>query len=306
MNLQQLYYFKTIAELEHYTKASEALSVNQSSLSHAMQSLERELGVRLFTRNGRNVVLSQYGRMFLPHVTQALGALEDGVAELRHAVDPDTGSVTIACFPSLSEFVPDIIVRYVSETNRVDVRLQTSQEATYYALREQLLAGKVDLVFATEIADPRVGSAPIGEQSFVLLVPKGHRFAQRESVELSELDGESYIAYSKDSQLRRQADQAFRRLGIHPRITAETAQDVMIYGLVAAGHGIAVTPQPLGGAPYNVALVPIRDVPSRKLYLMWNKESYISPAALYFRDFIIEHGAVFDEYQRRTRLEERT
>lgn len=303
MNLQQLYYFKTIAELEHYTKASEALNVNQSSLSHAMQSLEHELNVKLFVRSGRNVVLSQYGKMFLPHVIQALSTLEGGIAELRHAVDPDTGSVTIACFPSLSEFVPDIIVRYVSETNRVDVRLQTSQEATYYALREQLLAGKVDLVFATEINDPRVDSTLIGEQGFVLLVPETHRFAGRESVELSELDGESYIAYSKDSQLRRQADQIFRHLGVHPKITAETAQDVMIYGLVAAGHGIAITPYPLGGAPYNVRLVPISGFDKRKLYLLWNKENYMPPAAAQFRDFVVKKGLVFDEYRRRNHIE---
>ena len=139
MNMKQLKYFKTIAEYEHYTKAAEVLSAHQSSLSHAVRSLEQELSVDLFVRSGRNVVLSQYGKMFLPHVTKALDALEEGVAELRRAIDPDTGIVTISCFPSLSEYVPDIIVRYISETNRVDARFHTSQEATYYTLREQLL-----------------------------------------------------------------------------------------------------------------------------------------------------------------------
>ena len=303
MNLQQLYYFKTIAELEHYTKASEMLSVSQSSLSHAIQSLEQELNVKLFARSGRNVVLTKYGKMFLPYVTQALDTLEGGLSEIKGAVDPNTGLVTIACFPSLSLFVPDIIVRYVSETNRTDIRLQTNQEATYYTLREQLLDGKVDLIFATQIDDPRVGSVPIGEQSFVLLVPKGHRFEQRESVDLKELNGEDFIAYSRDSQLRMQYDAYFRREGIHPRITTETAQDVMIYGLVAAGHGIAVTPWPLGGAPYNVSLVRIRGVHKRSLYLLWNKETYTPPAAAYFRDFIIQRGLVFDEYRMRNHIE---
>ena len=303
MNLQQLYYFKTIAELEHYTKASEALNVNQSSLSHAMQSLEHELNVKLFVRSGRNIVLSQYGKMFLPHVLQALETLDRGVVELRNAIDPETGIVSVACFPSLAQFVPDIIVRYVSETNRVDVRLQTNQEATYYALREQLLDGKVDLVFATEIDDPRIGSTPIGEQSYVLLVPANHRFAERESVDLRELDGENYIAYSKDSQLRHQADRMFRQIGIHPRITTETAQDIMIYGLVAAGHGIAITPWPLGGAPYNVRMITVNGMEKRKLYLLWNKEAYMPPAAAQFRDFIFKNGLVFDEYRQRNHIE---
>ena len=61
MNLQQLYYFKTIAELEHYTKASQQLNISQSSLSHSITDLEKELGVSLFIRQGRNVKLTSCG-----------------------------------------------------------------------------------------------------------------------------------------------------------------------------------------------------------------------------------------------------
>ncbi|MBR3561024.1 MAG: LysR family transcriptional regulator [Oscillospiraceae bacterium] len=303
MNLQHLYYFKTIAELEHFTRAAEVLNVGQPRLSHAMQNLERELNVKLFTQSGRNVVLSPYGQMFLPHVTKALGILDYGVNELQRAVDSAKSVVTIACFPSLAQFLPDIIVRYVSDTDRTDVRLQTNQEATYYTLREQLLGGKVDLVFATEIDDPRIGSAEIGEHSYALLVPQGHRFAERRSVALCELDGEKFIAYSKDTQLRRQFDEYLRGEDIHLHISAESAQDMMIYGLVSAGHGIAVTPWPLGGAPYNVRVIPLEGVHKRKLYLMWNRESLISPAAVYFRDYVVKQGAVFDEYRLRNNIQ---
>lgn len=303
MNLQYLYYFKTIAELEHFTRAAEVLNVGQPRLSHAMQSLERELNVKLFVQSGRNVVLSPYGQMFLPHVTKALGILDHGVNELQRAADSAKSVVTIACFPSLAQFLPDIIVRYVSETNRTDVRLQTNQEATYYTLREQLLVGKVDLVFATEIDDPRVGTAEIGEQSYALLVPQEHRFAERESVDLHELDGETFIAYSKDTQLRRQFDEYLRSEDIRLHISAESAQDIMIYGLVSAGHGIAVTPWPLGGAPYNVRVIPLQGVEKRKLYLMWNKDGFLPPAAAYFRDYVVKQGAVFDEYRLRNNIQ---
>ena len=61
MNLRQLQYFKTIAELEHYTKASEQLNVSQSRLSHAINDLEKELQVTLFVHRGRNVKLSRCG-----------------------------------------------------------------------------------------------------------------------------------------------------------------------------------------------------------------------------------------------------
>lgn len=72
MNLQWLYYFNTIAELEHYTRAAEKLHVSQSNLSHAIKELENELGVQLFERQGRNIKLTKYGEIFQPYVILSL------------------------------------------------------------------------------------------------------------------------------------------------------------------------------------------------------------------------------------------
>lgn len=298
MNLQQLYYFKTIAELEHYTRASEQLSVSQSSLSHAIAGLESELNVKLFTRKGRNVVLTKYGRLLLPYISKSIESLETGISKLNDAISPETGMVSLACFPSLTQFVPEIIVRYISETNRVNVRLLSNQETTYGVLREQLLSGKVDMVFATEIDDERIGSTLIGEHELVLLVPATHRFAQRDCVDLRELDGEDFIGFEHSAQVRGQLDGIFESLQIHPNIRMESGQDVIIYGLVAAGHGVAIVPYPLGGTPYHVRIVRIAGglLPPRRIYLSWNREEYMPPAAEYFRDFIIRQGAVFDEF----------
>ena len=62
MNLYHLRYFVTLAHLEHYTKAAEILAITQPSLSHAIASLEKELGVKLFEKEGRNVVLTKCGQ----------------------------------------------------------------------------------------------------------------------------------------------------------------------------------------------------------------------------------------------------
>lgn len=297
MNLRQLYYFKAIAELEHYTRAAEKLYVSQSSLSHAIQELEDELNVEFFVKRGRNVELTKYGQMFLPYVQKTLETLETGIATLADYINPNTGTVVMAGFPSLAQFAPDIIVRYVSETNRIDVRLQFNQEATYAQLRDELLAGRVDLIFATEVDDSRVAASYIGEHQIVLLVPLGHRLAREDEVDLRELDGEDFISFDTNCQLRDVTDGIFQELNIHPNITMETAQDLIIYGLVAANHGVSIIPYPLGGAPYNTKIVRIaNDIPPRRLYLIWNKEQYLPPAAEYFRDFIIRSGEVFTQF----------
>ena len=235
--------------------------------------------------------------LFLPYVQQTLETLETGIATLSDYINPNTGTVVMAGFPSLAQFAPDIIVRYVSETNRIDVRLQFNQEATYAQLREQLLAGQVDLIFATEVDDPRVATSYIGDHQIVLLVPLGHRLARHDQADLRELDGEDFIAFDTNCQLRGVTDQIFQSLDIHPNITMETAQDLIIYGLVAASHGVSIIPYPLGGAPYNTKIIRIaNDIPPRRLYLQWNKGQYLPPAAEYFRDFIIRSGEVFTQF----------
>ncbi len=301
LRLRQLQYFKAIAEMEHYTRAAESLYVSQSSLSHAIQELESELGAKLFVREGRNIRLTKYGKMFLPYVNECLETLETGVAKLNDCIDPSTGTVVMCGLPSMAYFASYIIVRYVSETGRVNVHLQFNQAPTYSSLKSELLSGRADLVFSTLIDDPNVGCTYIGQHPLVLLVSEDHRLAGRDKVYLRELDGEDFIAFDTNCQIREQTDRIFSEQGIHPRITTETAQDLIIYGLVAANHGVAITPYPLGGAPYNVKIVPIADpIEKRELYLMWNKDQYIPPAAEYFRDHIIKSGLVFHDFLQRS------
>ena len=79
MNLSQLYYFRKLAELEHYGKASEELFITQPSLSNSIGNLEKELGVPLFERVGRNVRLTSYGAEFNEHVCVALSEIDKAI-----------------------------------------------------------------------------------------------------------------------------------------------------------------------------------------------------------------------------------
>lgn len=296
MNLRQLYYFRTIAELEHYTRAAEKLFVSQSNLSHAIQELEEELNVKLFVRKGRNIKLTKYGELFLPYVQKCIEDLEAGISTLKDYINPNSGTVSMVGFPSLTNFVTDIIVQYLSETNRVNVKFHFSQES-FYEIQNQLLTGRADLALGTKIDNPNVECIHLGEHQLALLVPMNHRLAQMESIDLRELDGENFISFDERSQLHHQCKEIFQRLGIHPNVVMETPQDVIVYGLVAANRGVAITPYPLGGTPYNIKVLPIaNDIPKRDLYLMWNKNRYIPPAAEYFRDFLIRSGRVFDQF----------
>lgn len=296
MNLQWLYYFNTIADLEHYTRAAEKLHVSQSNLSHAIKELENELGAELFERRGRNIKLTKYGEIFKPYVEKSLQSLEAGITTLNEYIDPNVGTIVLAGFQSVAQFATDLMVRYQSDTNRLEVQFQYSQEG-WKAIHDKLLDGSADLILATKIEYPQVGYTYIGTHPLVVLVPEGHLLAKEDSVDLRSLADENFIAFDPTGQLRNEVDQYFRELGIYPNIVTETPNDQIIYGLVAARRGVAIVPYPLSGAPYNTKILPIsNDIQQRKLYLQWNKDRYIPPAAKYFRDYIIRSGEVFDQY----------
>ena len=107
MNLSQLYYFRKLAQLEHYTKAAKELYITQPSLSDSISSLEQELGIALFQREGRNIKLTKYGREFYQYVCSALNELEKGIAVAKEKSGAIGGGVVLGCIPpGLGGFIP--------------------------------------------------------------------------------------------------------------------------------------------------------------------------------------------------------
>ena len=83
MNLFYSHYFVTLAHIKHYTKAAEQLCISQPSLSHAIAQLEKELGIPLFEKNGRNTTLTRFGEEFLSCAEHTLSTLDEGITTLH-------------------------------------------------------------------------------------------------------------------------------------------------------------------------------------------------------------------------------
>lgn len=297
MNLQQLYYFKTIAELEHYTKASEKLMVTQSSLSHSINELEKELNVKLFERNGRNVILTKYGAFFLDYVKKSLNILEEGKAKLQDFANPGTGVVRLTYVSSLHDFIPYLITRYYEKTGNIMTKFQFFLGSTY-EIEKQLESDDVDIGFSTPFNNEKLDSHLIGDHRTVLIVSKDHPLAEMDTVDLTKIVDEKFITYNYQCQIRTYIDDIFDALDIQPNIVSEAFHDNIIFGSVAAGFGIALVPEPLNSKYPNIKVLQISNIlPSRELHLIWHKSRYLSPAIENFKNFIIENGKIFDDYR---------
>lgn len=144
MNLHHLLYFKTIAELENFTRASEQLNVTQPNLSHAVRDLEEELEVKLFERQGRSVRLTRYGEIWLEYVDQALDSLDMGKRILNEYTHPQKGTVRLSYLSSLNQYVPWLTMKFYQSTEQIETKFEMSQYPTSKIERE-ILDGKADL-----------------------------------------------------------------------------------------------------------------------------------------------------------------
>lgn len=104
------------------------------------------MGAQLFERQGRYIKLTKYGEILQPYVIRTINSLEDGITTLKGYIDPNEGIISLAGFPSMAQFAPDLMMRYQSETNRLGVQFQYSQEG-WEAIYNMLLDGENYIAF---------------------------------------------------------------------------------------------------------------------------------------------------------------
>ena len=188
MNLYHLRYFVTLAHLEHYTKAAELLSITQPSLSHAISSLESELGVKLFEKEGRNIVLTKCGQAFLEDVEQSLSILDSSVNKLQMTGSGE-GQIDIAVLRTLStQLVPGLVRDYIKEhpKQNIDFRFHNSTGLTPDMI-EGLKNRKYDIAFCSKMEnEPAIEFIPVSKQELVLIVPNGHPLCTRDEIDLAD------------------------------------------------------------------------------------------------------------------------
>ena len=95
MNLRHLKFFVVLAKTQHMAKAAELLNISQPSLSYAINSLEKELGVPLFEKDGRNIKLTNFGSIYLTYVQKSLSELDRGSEYISELLDINRGHINL-------------------------------------------------------------------------------------------------------------------------------------------------------------------------------------------------------------------
>ncbi len=279
MTLQELRYFCVTAEVLHYTRAANLLYISQPSLSYALNKLEKELGVPLFEKQGKKVLLTKYGEEFLPYAKRALAELSAGTDRLQEMKLPSAGIINLGYIYSVSfSILPDFVNSYYMYQGNQQTAFRFRQGMAG-ELIEQLLSGSLDLLIAGKPDIASIDCLPIYRQELFLAVPPTHRLAEHGAVSLSDISEENFISITHDAYIYHQLESQFKEASITPKIVFEADEYSSIAASLATGAGVAIVPKLPILDSFNVKLIPFREPPmTRDIFLLRHASQEMMPA----------------------------
>lgn len=242
MNLQQLNYFKTVAETGQVTKASKILHTSQPAVSMSIAALEEELDIHLFEKKGRLLKLTPYGKIFLEHITRALKEIDDGRREVTQMALTNKKTIRIASTYSLSlSLIPTLVKNFTQFNPNTIFHLK---QGPNLELLEDLSRGETDFVFGRiipgETKYENIEHLPLYSENLVILIHKEHPLAGRRELTIDEVKEENFIFFHESTGYNMIVTELFRSLNIQPQIRYEVYDNSTCAALVSANQGIAL------------------------------------------------------------------
>lgn len=278
MNLERLRILWAIGRHGSVSGAAEGLHVTTSAISQQMAKLEREVGQRLITRNGRGVRLTDAGRLLARHADRILSEIQLAEADLEAHRGEAVGEVLVGAFPTSLRGLGPEALRWVKDRHpglRIDIR-----EVEPDVSVNQVVRGELDLAIVLDWSNKPLSlpaglaKAPLLTDAADLALPADHRLADRDSIDIAELGDEEWIAWPEGQFCRDWLMYTLRGKGIEPKVTHTAEEHPTQLVLVAEGFGVAVAPR-LGqvSIPPGVVMIPCQEQWRRHIYLIWREEA---------------------------------
>jgi len=282
MDLRDLRYFETIAELQHLGRASGRLHRTQPALTSSIRRLEAACGAALFERSGRGIRLTEAGRVLQTWAQRLRFDLDDARREVQAIGAGLSGHVRIGIVPTAAQFLlPAVARQLLQEAPQVTLRTVVGLIDT---LKPQLHAGELDLVVGTQSADePGWVSLPLAEDPIVVAASARHPVFRRRSLALADLGEHAWALQPPGAPTRDWLDHSFERAGLpRPRVQVETTMLLMLPALIVqTGLLSFISRHHLQGR----ARIPgLKEVPvsgatmQRRMVVTYRANGFLSPA----------------------------
>jgi LysR family transcriptional activator of glutamate synthase operon len=304
MNLSHLYYFRTLAQVQHYTRAAEKLFITQPTLSNAVSQLEKELGIPLFQKEGRNVRLTKQGLEFNEYISQALDLIDKAVDIAHEQAGSPSGKIDLGVIYTIqADYLPPLLRAYRNRYGE-DIIINTYQGLTNQLI-EDMFAGRYDLVFGSYTAahGDDLGFIPVNTQRLVAVVHDYSPFAKKDRVFIKDLAHSKIYTYSDTTPLGREVKELCEKHYEGELDIRGTAEDEISLGSMVDSDpsSVGLILDTLGLLPFqNLVRKPIEEAPDdfHQVYLIYRKHTFHPRAVENFVNFVREYGHISKEDER--------
>lgn len=280
MTLTQLEIFSTVAELRGFTAAANRLGISQSAVSHALKSLEQELGVELMRRHQSQVELSDIGQQLLSRARAMLGLADTLRQEAADARGMRRGTLRIGSFGPTSsiKLLPLILQHYRAAHPGIEVHIEEGPDRQVI---QWLQERRIDIGFVV-LPDERFDTVALIEDQMVALLPAAHPLATRDSVSLGDLCHDPLVLTEAGSS--ELVARLFNTARLTPNIRFRCSQLLSTLDTVARGDALTVVAEGSLPAHHDNRFVkkPLSPAVSRQVGLAVLDQRQASPAALAF------------------------
>jgi DNA-binding transcriptional LysR family regulator len=249
MDPRKLRYFLAVAEELHFGRAARRLNISQPPLSMQIRALEDELGALLFTRDRRNVALTEAGRVLLVEARNVLLQIDRARNAVQRAARGEVGSLAIGFItPVEYNVLPALLEEFRRSYPGI---LLTLREVMTDQQLAELESGMLDVGLLTAPVDrPALWCHPVWRERMIVAIPAVHKLARSTApISVRRLASEQFVMFPRSiaPALFDDVIQFCRRAGFSPTITQEVAQSQTIISLVSAGLGLAIVPESMQG-----------------------------------------------------------
>jgi len=288
MNLRHLKYFVATAETGQVSRAANALSISQSSVTGAIKDLEATLGAELFVRTSQGMELTDAGREFLAASRDILEKVDEAKRLTRRRSDV-SGQISLATtYTVIGYFLPYHIDRLARMHPGLDIQLH---ELNRESIEDGLLSNRFDLavVLTSNISNPELESETLLKSSRRLWVPNGHRFLAANKASFEEIAEEDYIMLTVD-EAAHTTMKYWSRTNFRPKTKFRTSSVEAVRSMVANGQGVTILsdmvyrPWSLEGKRLETLSTDF-EPPSMDIGLAWRKGVEFSPAMSLLVDY---------------------
>lgn len=275
MDIKKLRTLTTLYDLGSYQETAELLFMTQSAVTKQIQSLERELDAVLVDRSKRQIAFTVFGTLAVRHAKAMLAEYE----ALLDAINGGKPIVRIASIPVMTQYgIIGMITKFRQEHPEIEVVIEEVEAAR---ILEGLLSSRYDLAFARSelIESERIERLPLSGDRLAAVFPRGHQLAERESVNVSALSGETLLLFHPSTLLFEPVVAFCRSHGFEPRIGYMGRRPENIIDLVANGAGISLMMYREVTYLQNphVAVIPLVQEYTSRVVLVRLRRKYIKP-----------------------------